>query len=93
MLRLIPSEDVRPLSEFRANASAFVLRVQHTKRPVVLTQRGRSAAVLVDVAAYEALVEQVELLHDVRTAESQIKKGRGVPHARARSQVLVRMRG
>jgi antitoxin YefM len=92
MPKLIPTEDVRPLSEFRANASAFVQQVQETKRPVVLTQHGRSAAILLDVAAYEALVEQVELLRDIRTAESQIRKGHGRSHAKARTEILARMR-
>jgi len=92
MPRLIPSQDVRPLSEFRANASAVVLQVQQTKRPVVLTQHGRSAAMLVDVASYEALIEQVELLRDVRMAESQIGNGRGLSHSKARLEILSRMR-
>ncbi len=93
MPKLIPTEDIRPLSEFRANASAFVQQVQKTKRPLVLTQHGRSAAMLVDVAAYEALVEEVELLRDIRTAQSQIRKGRGKSHAKARMEILARMRG
>ena len=93
MPKLIPSEDVRPLSEFRANASAVLLQIQQTKRPVVLTQHGRSAAMLIDVASYEALIEQVELLHDVRAAESQIRDGRGLTHGKARLEVLSRIRG
>jgi hypothetical protein len=47
---------------------------------------------LVDVAAYEALVEQVELLRDIRPAEIQIRKGRGRSHAKARMEILARMR-
>lgn len=35
------TEDIRPLSEFRANAAAFVEQVQTTQRPIVLTQHGR----------------------------------------------------
>lgn len=92
MPKLIPTQDVRPLSEFRANAAAFVEQIQETKRPVVLTQHGRSAAVLLDVAAYEALVEQVELLRDIRTAEDQIRKGEGLSHAKARAKILARTR-
>ena len=89
-MRRVPA--CRTSSEFRANASAFVQQVQETKRPVVLTQYGRSAAILVDVAAYEALVEQVELLRDIRTAESQIRKRQGRSHAKARKEILARMR-
>ena len=38
MTKVLPTEDIRPLSEFRANAAAFVQQVQGTKRPVILTQ-------------------------------------------------------
>jgi antitoxin YefM len=86
------SEDIRPLSEFRANAAAFVEQVQSTRRPIVLTQRGRGAAVLLDVNEYERLVERAEVLEDIRVAEEQIARGEGVEHEAARELVLARLR-
>ena len=38
-----PSQDVQPLSAFRANAAGFLDQVRSTKRPLVLTQHGKSA--------------------------------------------------
>ena len=67
-------------------------RVQRTRRPVVLTQHGRSVAVLLDVREYDALLERLELLHDVQTAEKQIATGRGVAHSRAHGTVPGRLR-
>lgn len=64
--RLLPSEDVRPVTEFRAHASAFLDQVRATKRAVILTQHGRSAAVLLDIAVYEDLLGELTLLRDVR---------------------------
>jgi antitoxin YefM len=87
------SQDIRPLSEFRANAAAFVQHVRQTRRPLVLTQRGRGAAVLLDIAEYERLVERAELLEDVTTAEEQIAAGEGVDHEDAKQQILSRLRG
>ncbi len=92
MARIRPTEDVRPLSEFRANASSFVQQVQVTKRPVILTVHGRRAAVLLDVGAYETLLDQLELLRDVRTAESHVKSGRSVSLSKAREKVTARLR-
>jgi len=86
------SEDIRPLSEFRANAAAFVEQVQETRRPIVLTQHGRGAAVLVGVAEYERLVERAEVLEDIRVAEEQIARGEGIEHEEARRQVMARLR-
>jgi prevent-host-death family protein len=80
MPRIRPSTDVRPVTEFRANTSAFLDQVQSTKRPVVLTQHGRSAAVLMDVGTYEDLIDELALLRDIQTAEAQIDAGQVAPH-------------
>lgn len=92
MARTRPSQDIRSLSEFRANVAAVVRQVRRRRRPVFLTQHGRGAAVLMDVSHYEELVEELELLRDVRKAEKQLGAGRGVAHAAARSRVLSRLR-
>lgn len=84
------SEDIRPLSEFRANTAAFIEQVQTTRRPIVLTQHGRGAAVLLNVAEYERLVERAEVLEDIRVAEEQIARGEGVEHEEAKRQLLAR---
>ena len=84
--------DIQPLAEFRAKLAAVVRRLQRTRRPVVLTQHGRSAAVLVDVREYDALLERLALLQDIQTAERQLARNRGVPHKRARDAVLARVR-
>ena len=80
MAVLRPSVDVRPVTEFRSHTSAIIDQVQKTKRPVILTQHGRSAAVVLDVEAYEALIEEVAVIRDIRTAESQLDAGLGIPH-------------
>jgi len=88
MPSLRPSTDVRPVTEFRANTSAVIDQMHSTKRPVVLTQHGRSAAVLLDVAVYEGLLDELELLRDLRVAEVQIAAGKVISHA----EVVRRMR-
>jgi antitoxin YefM len=75
-----PSVDVRPVTEFRSHASEVLEQVQKTKRPVILTQHGRSAAVLLDVEVYEALMDEVAVVRDVQTAEGQLDAGLGLPH-------------
>ncbi|CAN5752735.1 type II toxin-antitoxin system Phd/YefM family antitoxin [soil metagenome] len=86
------SQDIRPLSEFRSNAAAFVQHVRSTRRPLVLTQHGRSAAVLLDIAEYERLLEQLEVLQEVQTAEQQLAEGQGIEHNDAKEQILARLR-
>jgi prevent-host-death family protein len=86
------SRDIRPLSEFRANAAAFVEHVRTTRRPLVLTQHGRSAAVLLDVEEYERLLERAELLDEVAAAEEELDRGEGVSHEEAKARLPGRLR-
>ena len=53
MTRLKLSEDLVPISDFRTRTAEVVAKIKKTKRPVILTQRGRSAAVLEDVREFE----------------------------------------
>jgi prevent-host-death family protein len=87
------SEDVQPVSEFRANAAKFVQQVRETRRPLVLTQHGRSAAVLLDVGEYERMIDTIELLRDVQEAERQIDAGEVVDHDEAMAALLEKYRG
>lgn len=87
------NEDVQPVSEFRANAAKFVQRVRETRRPLVLTQHGRSAAVLLDVEEYERMLDTIELLRDVHESERQIDAGQLVDHDGAMARSMEKLRG
>ena len=92
MKRLALDQDIQPLSEFRSNAASFIQQVRETGRPLVITQHGKSAAVLIDVREYEAILSKLDLLLDVRTAESQLDKGEGLPHEQVKSELLAEIR-
>ncbi len=86
-------EDVQPVSEFRANAAKFVQRVRETRRPLVLTQHGKSAAVLMDVGEYEKMLDTIELLRAVNDGERRVEAGRVVDHDEAMAQLLEKYKG
>ncbi|MBD3343134.1 MAG: type II toxin-antitoxin system prevent-host-death family antitoxin [Candidatus Lokiarchaeota archaeon] len=88
MHRIKLAEDIQPLSEFRANVASFIEKVRKTKRPLVITQHGKSAAVMMDVEEYEKLIEKLELLTDIHIAESQLENGKGISHQQAKDQIL-----
>jgi prevent-host-death family protein len=81
-------QDVRPLSEFRAGVASFIQQVSETGRPMLLTQRGRGVAVLLDVREFEAMQERLELLEDIVAAQQQLSAGQGVAHEEAKARVL-----
>ncbi len=88
MSKVKVDEDIRPLSEFRAEVASFIKHIHETRRPMVLTQRGRSVAVLMDVHEFESMQERLEILEDIYRAEEQLVAGGGVPNEEARARVL-----
>ena len=82
--------DIKPVSDFRANAAEMIEQVKTSGRPLVLTQRGESAAVLLDVAVYQELIEELELLSDVRTAMKQVELGQVMSNAAAKAELRKR---
>jgi prevent-host-death family protein len=91
MSRVRVDEDICPLSEFRAGVASFVKQIHETRRPVVLTQRGRGVAVLVDVHEYERIQERLEILEELYKAEEQIASGDGIAHENAKNRVLSKL--
>ncbi len=79
--------DIKPVSEFRANAAGLIDHVNQSRRPLVLTQRGHSAAVVLGVEEYERMVEEIELLSDVRLALQQLETGKGVSNREAKAEL------
>lgn len=88
MSKVRVDEDIRSLSEFRAEVASFVKHIHETRRPMVLTQRGRGVAVLMDVREFESMQERLEMLEDIYRAEKQLAAGGGVSHEEARGRVL-----
>jgi len=88
MSRLHFDQDIQPLSDFRAGAASFIRQINETRRPIVITQRGKGVAVVIDVSEYEAMQEKIELLEEVQKAEAQLSAGLGISSVNARAKIL-----
>lgn len=84
------SEDFVPVSDFKAQAADLLKRVGDTRKPLVITQNGRPAGVLLSPAAYDDLIERAELVAAVGLGLADIEAGRTEAHrvvaARLRKQ-------
>ena len=87
MRRINLKEDIKPLTEFRANVTAFVQKVRKSKRPMVITQHGKSSAVLLGVEEYEFLIEKIELLQDIHLAEKQLSENKAIDHQAVKHRI------
>ncbi len=87
MARLKPSEDLIPVSDFRIRTAEVVAKLKKNKRPIILTQRGRSAAVLEDIREYERRVERLELLEAILDGIRAAERGAVVSHSKAMEEL------
>ena len=88
MQRLRIDQDIRSMSEFRTGIASFLKQVHDTKRPLIITQHGKGAAVLLDVGEYEAMQEKLELLKDIQISIGQLENGEGIAHNEAKDLIL-----
>lgn len=92
-MRIINFEqDIKPLSEFRANAAKLLKQVKMSRRPLIITQHGKSSAVLMDVNEYQNLIDKLEMLEDIHVSEKQIAEGKGIPHNQVKEDLLKRFK-
>jgi antitoxin YefM len=84
------AEDIQPATELPSRGEDLLRQVRETRRPIVLTQEGKSAAVLMDVASFQARLEDLDLLRDVHRGLADVEAGRVVAHEEARARLLAR---
>ena len=78
------SENIVPVSEFKAQAAEMLRRLAGSGEPLVITQNGRATAVLLSPNAYDELTERARFVAAVLEGIEDIKAGRLVPHKQLR---------
>ena len=76
MKSLLVAENIVPLGEFKSQASRVLREMKASRRPVVITQNGRPAAVLVAPEEFDRLQEQARFIRAVQRgyAESEAEQ-------------------
>jgi len=69
--------NIVPITDLRQDATTIVKRVTASREPLVITQRGRAAAVMVSMEAYEHSQHELELLRILARGEKEIEAGKG----------------
>ena len=68
--RLVPITDLKRLG------GKVLDELRQDRSPVIITEHGRAAAVLLDVASYEAITRRYEILKGIEEGERDIAEGR-----------------
>ena len=66
-----------PVTDLRQDAAGALKRLKASKQPVVITQRGRAAAVLLSMEEYERGEHERQILRLIARGEQEITGGEG----------------
>jgi prevent-host-death family protein len=73
------TKDIQSLTTFRRRSGDFMKQLRKSKRPVVLTVKGKAAAVVQDAEAYQRLLDiaaRVDAEEGIRQGLEDAKKGK-----------------
>lgn len=90
MRSLRVSQDFVPISELKAQAAEWLLRLAETDAPVVVTQNGRPAGVLLSPRAYDELTERASFVTAVNRGMADALDGRVTDHADVKQRMKTR---
>jgi len=80
------SEDIVPLGEFKSKASRWLKKLATSQQPLVITQNGRPAGVVLSPKEYDRLFEHQRFLESIAAGLADAEAGRvmGLPELRDR---------
>ena len=78
---------VKPVTEIRRRAREIIAQLKTDHVPVLITEHGRSAAVLMDLESYQGLLRRLEILEGIARGERAFSEGRIVSHEEAKKRL------
>ena len=82
-MKALRAQETIPVAEFKTHASQVINRLRASGRPVLITQHGRGAAVLISVAEYDRLYERENVIARIEHALAEADAGQVVDEAQA----------
>jgi prevent-host-death family protein len=75
------ADDIVPIAEFKAHLSEVVRTLTARRRPVIVTQNGKPAAVVLSPAEFDRIAHQGRFMDAVREGLDDVEQGRVVSDA------------
>lgn len=77
----------KPVTEIKRHATEVLAQIRANGAPIVITEHGRSAAVLLDVESYETLLRRLAILEGIARGERAYAEGRTVSRTAAKKRL------
>lgn len=75
------------VTTLKRRATNIISALARSRDPVLITQRGRPAAYLVDVETFEGLNQKLAILESIGRGERAIEQGRVISHKEAKKRM------
>jgi antitoxin YefM len=69
------ANDIIPVAKFKVQVSKYLKNIKSTGRPMVITQNGKPAGVLLSPDDYDELVYQKSLIESINRGLSDVNSG------------------
>lgn len=76
------TKDIQSLTTFRRRSNEFLKQLKKSKRPVVLTVKGKAAAIVQDAQAYQRLLDiaaRADAEEGIRQGREDLREGKVRP--------------
>lgn len=87
MKRLQVSRDIVPIGEFKVHISKLLHQLRGSRRPLVITQNGKPAAVVISPEEFDRLCEERQFVGAVRQGLADVQAGRTITDAELERQL------
>jgi prevent-host-death family protein len=84
------SRDIVPMSRFKAEAAEWIRRIADSGQPLVITQNGKAAGVLLSPATFDELTERLAFTEAVEEGLEDARQGKTLDHELLVAEVRAR---
>lgn len=86
------SQDIIPIGKFQINPSKWLQSSRETGRPIIITQNGKPAGVLLSPAEYDMLTYEKRFADSIRRGLEDAEKGKGYSTDEANAELDKRLK-
>lgn len=79
--------NIKPLTDFRNHIKKYIEELKITKKPIVLTQHGKCAAVILDADKFQEMQDQIEFMKKIALGLEEYKHNKIHPKSEVFSEI------
>lgn len=81
---------LKPVTDIKRHATEIIDQLRADRIPVLITEHGKEAAVMLDMATYKGMLQRLELLEVIAKGEQAFSEGRSSGHAEVKARLAKR---